>query len=46
MFQGYDLLCKLLEPDPEKRLSAKDALEHEVRRYLTWMQLNVYVSVC
>jgi cyclin-dependent kinase 8/11 len=26
--QGYDLLARLLEYDPLKRLKAKDALEH------------------
>ena len=37
MFQGLDLLLKLKKNKPEKRLSAKDALEHEVWWYLTLM---------
>jgi serine/threonine protein kinase len=39
---GIDLLKKLLEYDPEKRISAADALEHPFFKDLDEKTLNLY----
>ena len=39
---GIDLLCKLLEYDPEKRISAADALEHPFFKDIDQKTLSLY----